>query len=100
MTPLAYDPAARLAPSERRAHLRMLQLRGSTSYACRRCRSAIRVASAWYLPEACPACGASTWTGGRCACSAERRPGVRGRAYCHACGDGIWVRVGRDAPIG
>ena len=72
----------------------MLHLRGATTYACRGCRSGIRVVSAWYLPDACPACGASTWTDGRCACSAQRRPGIHGRAFCHDCGDGIWVRVG------
>jgi hypothetical protein len=54
----------------------------------------VRVVSAWYLPDACPLCGASTWTAGRCACSAERRPDAHGQAFCHACGSGIWVRIG------
>ncbi|HSJ72703.1 MAG TPA: hypothetical protein VK904_00170 [Miltoncostaeaceae bacterium] len=86
------------SPAERRADARTLRLKGSTTYACRGCRNGIRVVSAWYLPDSCPACGASTWTEGRCSCSAGRRPGVHGHAFCHACGDGIWVRVGRDAP--
>jgi hypothetical protein len=76
----------------------MLHLRGSTAYVCRRCRGGIRVVSAWYLPDACPRCGASTWEHGACRCSAERRPGGHGQAFCHACGDGIWVRVGPAGP--
>ena len=81
-------------PEARRAAVRMLQLMGSTTYVCRRCRGGFRVVSAWYLPDSCPQCGASTWTGGRCSCSAERRPGAHGHAFCHACGDGIWIRLG------
>jgi len=93
MALLVPDRSDGLSPSERRAELRRLHLRGSTAFACRRCRGALRVTGAWYLPDACPSCGASTWTGGRCACSAERRPGRHGRAFCHACGEGIWVRL-------
>jgi hypothetical protein len=81
-----------------RAQDQRLHLRGSRTYACRRCREGIRVVSAYYLPEVCPTCGAATWTAGRCSCSAERRPGIRGRAFCHACGESIWTRVGGDAP--
>ena len=92
MTAATSPPA--LSPDGRRATVRMLQLKGSTTYVCRRCRGGIRVVSAWYLPDSCPECGASTWTEGRCACSARRRPGVPGQAFCHACGEGIWVRLG------
>jgi hypothetical protein len=87
-----------LSPEGRRAAARMLHLRGSTTYVCRRCRGGIRVVSAWHLPDSCPQCGASTWRGGRCSCSAERRPGVHGHAFCHACGEGIWVRLDGDTP--
>jgi hypothetical protein len=86
-----------LSRAERGAHLRGLHLQGATAYACRTCRNGVRVVSAWYLPAACPACGASTWSDGRCACSARRRPGTHGRAFCHQCGDGIWLRVGPRA---
>jgi hypothetical protein len=86
------------SPERRRADARMLHLKGSTTYVCRRCRGGIRVVSAWYLPDSCPQCGAATWTGDRCSCSAERRPGAHGHAFCHACGDGIWVRLGGDGP--
>ena len=75
----------------------MLHLKGSTAYACCHCQSGIRVVSAWYLPDSCPWCGASTWLDGRCACSAERRPEGHGQAFCHACGRGIWARVGAGA---
>ena len=96
MTALTSAPPGvpRTNPAGDRAELRRLRLRGSCTYVCRRCRSPIRAVSAYYLPDACPACGAATWTGGRCVCSATRRPGARGRAFCHACGRGVWARVG------
>ena len=68
-------------------------------YACRHCRDAVRVRAQRYLPEACPGCNAATWDAeGECAnwerCDAVRRPGIRGRSHCHACGYSIWVLVG------
>jgi hypothetical protein len=81
-----------------RAELRRLRLRGSSTYVCRRCRSPVRVVSAYYLPDACPACGAATWIDDRCACSATRRPGPRGGAFCHACGRSVWACVGGEDP--
>jgi hypothetical protein len=100
MTPAIQAPVGLTGthPAADRAELRTLRLRGSRTWVCRRCRSPIRAVSAYYLPDACPACGAATWPGGRCACSATRRPGSRGRAFCHACGCGVWARVGGDLP--
>jgi hypothetical protein len=95
---IAAPPPSPVSPEQRRAEVRMLHLKGSTTYACRRCRGGIRVVSAWYLPDACPRCGASTWLEGRCECSAERRPGSHGQAFCQACGNGIWARVSRGTP--
>ena len=75
-------------------------LAGQTAvYACRHCRDAVKVTSLRYLPETCPGCRVSTWDDeGRCAnwerCSAARRPGIRGRSHCHACGYSIWTLVG------
>jgi hypothetical protein len=85
------------AEAEGQAH--RLRLAPSRIYACRFCREAVKVTSTRYLPEECPACRASTWEeDGRCAnwasCTAVRRPGVRGRAHCHACGYTIWSVVG------
>lgn len=93
---MATHPAPTAA--EARAAAYRLRLAPSAVYACRCCREAVRVVSARHLPEACPACGAATWTeGGRCAgldgCAAVRRPGVRGRAHCHECGYSVWSRV-------
>jgi hypothetical protein len=71
----------------------------SVVYACRHCRSAVKVAGLRYLPEACPACDIATWdVDGHCDnwehCNAVRRPGIRGRSHCHACGYSIWTLVG------
>lgn len=71
----------------------------SAVYACRHCREAVKVAEARYLPEACPSCGTSTWDEtGLCGnwehCGAARRPGIRGRSHCAACGYSVWTLVG------
>ena len=71
----------------------------SAVYACRHCRDAVKVAGIRYLPEVCPGCGISTWDAdGQCAnfeqCTAARRPGIRGRSHCAACGYSIWTLVG------
>lgn len=71
----------------------------SAVYACRHCREAVKVVSVRYLPEECPSCLASTWDEtGRCAnwerCDAARRPGIRGRSHCHACGHSVWTLIG------
>jgi hypothetical protein len=87
-----------------RADVHRLSLSPHDVYACGSCRDAIRVTSAHYLPEACPTCESSTWDDDlRCAnrlvCDAVRRPGIRGRAHCHACGYSVWTLVSarRDA---
>ncbi len=71
----------------------------SAVYVCRHCRDAVKVAGMRYLPEVCPGCGISTWDDdGRCSnwegCGAARRPGIRGRSHCPACGHSIWTLVG------
>jgi hypothetical protein len=81
-----------------RADVHRLRLSRHLVYACRSCRGAVRVTSAHYLPEACPDCGASTWGDDlHCTnshgCDAVRRPGIRGRAHCHACGASVWTLV-------
>jgi hypothetical protein len=86
-----------------RADVHRLRLSRHQVYACRSCREAVRVTSTHYLPEACPACGAATWGDDlRCAnrreCDAVRRPGVRGRAHCHACGHSVWTLVSTGRP--
>ncbi|MCU0307878.1 MAG: hypothetical protein MUE51_08970 [Thermoleophilia bacterium] len=90
----------RAAPGGRDARTQAYRLRLAPSrvYACRMCRGAVRVTGTRYLPDSCPACGASTWEEDlRCAnwihCDAVRRPGVRGRAFCHACGHSVWTPV-------
>lgn len=93
---MGHHPAP--AAAEVRARAYRLRLAPSRVYACRFCREPIRVTSARYLPEECPACGASTWDDdGHCGswsdCGAERRPGIRGRAHCHGCGYSIWSAV-------
>ena len=60
------DPIA-----ETRDGIRRLRLHGATIYACRHCRTPIRVVSAAYLPESCRGCGRGTWTlEGSCALTA------------------------------
>jgi hypothetical protein len=86
------------AAERARADVHRLRLSRHQVYACRSCRDAVRVTSAHYLPESCPACGTSTWGDDlRCAnridCDAVRRPGIRGRAHCHACGHSVWALV-------
>lgn len=93
---MAIYPASEAAKARADAH--RLRLSRHQIYACRRCREAVRVTSARYLPETCATCGASTWgTDLRCAnrrhCDAVRRPGVRGRSHCHACGHSVWALV-------
>jgi formylmethanofuran dehydrogenase subunit E len=84
---------------EARAHVHRLHLAPNRTYSCRFCREAVRVTSARYLPERCDACGEGTWEADdlRCGnwidCDAVRRPGIRGRAHCHACGYSVWVTV-------
>ncbi len=60
MTPGAIPSAADL-----RGGVRRLRLHGATVYACRQCRSPIRVVSAAYLPERCPAVRERYLDGGR-----------------------------------
>jgi hypothetical protein len=91
-------PAPEAGSHEQRADLRRRRMRGSHPYVCRGCRNAVRVVGTRSLPDECPFCGASTWgPDGACAgpgCDAHRPPGVRGRAFCHACGHSIWLHVG------
>jgi hypothetical protein len=89
-----------------RADTHRLRLTRHQVYACRGCRECVRVTSTRYLPDRCPGCGESTWDDDmRCAarndCVAVRRPGVRGRAHCHACGHSVWtlVSAGRRASV-
>ena len=56
---MAVYPAT--AAGRARADVHRLRLSRHQVYACRSCRDAVRVTSAHYLPEGCPACGASTW---------------------------------------
>jgi hypothetical protein len=101
---MALYPASAVAEARVQAH--RLRLTRFQVYACRYCREAIKVTSAHYLPDTCGACGTSTWEDdGRCAdwlhCDAVRRPGVRGRAHCHACGSSVWTLVSMSrAPRG
>jgi hypothetical protein len=86
-----------------RADAHRLSLSPHHVYACRYCRDAVRVTSAHYLPEACPTCGESTWGDdlgceSPAGCDAIRRPGIRGRAHCHACGHSVWTLVGTASP--
>lgn len=86
-----------------RADAHRLRLTRHQVYACRYCRGAVRVTSAHYLPETCPVCASSTWDDDlRCAvspgCDAVRRPGVRGRSHCHACGGSVWTLVSAARP--
>jgi hypothetical protein len=95
MTPRAIPSAADI-----RGGVWRLRLHGATIYACRQCRSPIRVVSAAYLPEHCPACGRGTWTaGGRCAvtaaCGTARPTGDGSHAHCPGCGESAWRRVRR-----
>jgi hypothetical protein len=85
--------------SRARAEIRRLHLSRHLVYSCRFCREAVRVLSAAYLPEECPTCAAGTWEEeGRCGnwagCEGVRRPGVRSRAHCQACGYSVWTLVG------
>ncbi len=89
--------------ADMRRGIRRLQLHGATVYACRHCRTPIRVVSAAYLPERCHACGRGTWTlEGRCAitagCGTARPVGARPHAHCPGCGGSAWRRVGRADP--
>jgi len=98
---MAVYPTSDLARA--RADVHRLRLSRHQVYACRGCRAAVRVTSARYLPEECPTCRASTWDEDlRCAnwtrCDAIRRPGIRGRAHCHACGHSVWVLVSAERP--
>ena len=93
MTPGAIPSAADI-----RGGVRRLRLHGATVYACRQCRSPIRVVSAAYLPERCPGCGSGTWTAdGRCtmtaSCDTVRPAGDRPRPHCPGCGESIWRRA-------
>lgn len=86
-----------------RADAHRLRLSRHQVYACRDCREAVRVTSAHYLPESCPTCGGGTWGDElRCenpdGCDAVRRPGIRGRAHCHACGHSVWTLVSAARP--
>jgi hypothetical protein len=86
-----------------RADVHRLRLSPHQVYACRCCREAHRVTSAHYLPESCPTCGTSTWgedlrCTSRLDCDAVRRPGIRGRAHCHACGHSVWALVSAAQP--
>jgi hypothetical protein len=98
---MALYPASAAAEARSQAH--RLRLTGHQVYSCRFCREAVRVTSARYLPESCPACGASTWEDdGRCAdwvnCDGVRRPGLRSRAHCHVCGGSVWTLVSQVRP--
>jgi hypothetical protein len=46
--------AAPPSAAEMRGGIRRLRLQGATTYACRHCRTPIRVVSAAYLPERAP----------------------------------------------
>ena len=90
-------PSATLSSTDMRAGLRRLRLHGATVYACRHCRTPMRVVSAAYLPERCPGCGNGTWThDGHCAMTASCetvRPARRRAAHCPGCGESIWRRA-------
>ena len=58
----AAPPAGTPSSAELRRRIRRLRLHGATTYACRHCRTPVRVVSAAYLPESCSACGRGTWT--------------------------------------
>ena len=94
------DPIA-----ETRDGIRRLRLHGATIYACRHCRTPIRVVSAAYLPESCRGCGRGTWTlEGSCAltagCGTARPAGERPHAHCPGCGESVWRRVATADPRG
>jgi ribosomal protein S27AE len=96
-------PPVTPAPAGARTRGRRLCLHGVTTYACRYCAAPIRVVSAAYLPEECPACGHGTWTAdGRCTvtdvCGAARPRDGRRRAHCPRCGGSVWRRMGRPGP--
>ena len=97
----AARPAGTPSSAELRRQIRRLRLHGATIYACRHCRTPVRVVSAAYLPESCSACGRGTWTPeGRCsvtaACDAVQPPGHRPHAHCPRCGESVWRRL--EAP--
>ena len=101
--------AARLAgihsSAEMRHGIRRLRLHGATIYACRHCRTPVRVVSAAYLPESCSECGRGTWTPeGHCSvtagCVAIRPGGHRPHAHCPRCGESVWRRVATPNPRG
>lgn len=89
-------PLRAAAETRRAAH--RVRLTSRSIYACRFCWESVQVTGARYLPEACPACGASTWEDdGRCGawsdCDAERVTGSGGQAHCHSCGYSVWLPV-------
>ena len=68
-------------------------------YACRHCRDAVKVVEHPLPARELPGLpGLDVGRGGRCGnwerCTAARRPGIRGRSHCHACGYSIWTLVG------
>lgn len=79
MTAATVEPGSRswTKLGQDRAQHRRLHLTSPNTHVCTRCRQGVRVVSAYYLPDTCPACEATTWPGGRCACSAARRLGTR-----------------------
>lgn len=100
---MALYPAS--AATEARVQAHRLRLTRYQIYACRFCRESVKVTSAHYLPDTCASCGTSTWEDdGRCAnwisCDGVRRPGLRARGHCHACGGSVWTLVSTDRAIG
>jgi hypothetical protein len=98
-------PATSPSGAEMRRGMRRLRLHGATVYACRHCRTPMRVVSAAYLPERCPGCGNSTWTPeGRCAvtasCATVRPAGHRPHPHCPGCGESVWRRASRPRFVG
>ena len=97
--------AAARSSADMRGGIRRLHLHGATIYACRHCRTPVRVVSAAYLPESCPGCGRGTWTPeGHCAvtpaCATVRPAGDRPHAHCPGCGESVWRRVASADPRG
>ncbi len=86
------------AAAEGRAAAHRVRLTAKSVYACRFCWESVQVTSARYLPDACTACGASTWEDdGRCGawidCDGQRRDGSATASHCHACGYSVWMPV-------